>query len=926
MRREATVSGDATARAHGIFSRALEMEGADREAFVQEACGDNAEVLKRVRRLLQAAERTTNFLEVSAIASVEARPASVPQAVGNYLVVGVLGVGGMATVYEAVQENPHRRVAIKVLHEGMTRPDTLMRFRLETQTLARLRHPGIAQIYEAGVDSLGDSTPSPFFAMELIPEALTITSFASKNHLPLRDRLEMFIGVCDAVLHGHQNGVIHRDIKPGNVLVGPDGRAKVIDFGIARAAGPGGESLTGETDERKLIGTLNAMSPEQCVDPSSIDVRSDVYSLGVLLYELVTGKPPHDLSRCSLPEAVRVIAEREPPAAGVVCPQARGDLEAIIAKAMEKDRANRYSGAGELASDLRSYLNNQTVIARRSGVVERARKFARRNPALTGTVGVAAATLFIGAIVSTLLAVAANRARDAALQRERELEIVTEFQESMLRGLDVAGMGDQLRESILAKLGAVGEGEEEKAPSSQKEQWNQTLGRLNFTTIAIESFNRSVLQRYVTSIHERFAGQPLLRARLLQQLASTMNTLGLHAEAMPLLVEALELRGNELGPDHADTLQTRHALGSVLSTLGRFDEAETELREAYERRRAVFGPDDRGALASGTSLGGVYRRLNRLDDAERVWTDTLARQRRLFGDDDPSTLRMLNNIGVLFAVQGRFDKAEQSWRELLDRRRRLLGPDHPDYLSSLGNLGNLLLDQGRYGEATPLLVESLAADRRRYGDAHATTLVSMSMLVTLYMESGDLESAESLGRECLAGRVATLGQDHLDTLASMATLGAILFRRGDTADGERMMRDALSGQVGVVGEFHPATMGTMTHLVDALRSAGRIDDAIAAASRLIAASRASKDPLAPGPALSVYGALLLDSGNSEEALGPLKEGYALVVHAFGPVHPQTRAAAKRLAAYYDKVHGQSPGAGYDKEAAKWRAIAEKAKP
>lgn len=914
------------ARAHAIFTRALEVNGPAREEFVREACGGDADVLKRVRRLLQVAERTTDFLEVSAIAAVEPRSASVPQVVGNYLVIGVLGVGGMATVYEAVQENPHRRVAIKVLHQSMSRPDTRMRFQLESQTLARLRHPGIAQIYEAGTAPLGQATPSPFFAMELVPDALAMTSYATKKGLTLRERLEMFIGVCDAVLHGHQNGVIHRDIKPANVLVGTDGRAKVIDFGIARAAGPGGESLTGETNEKKLIGTLNAMSPEQCADPSGIDLRSDVYSLGVLLYELVTGKPPHDLSRCSVPEAVRAIAEDEPTAAGIICPEARGDLEAIIAKAMEKRREDRYAGVGELASDLRGYLNNQTVIARRSGVFERARKLARRNPALAGTVGAAAAMLFIGATVSTALAIAASRARDASLQRERELEVVTEFQESMLRGLDVAAMGSQLRESILAKLKNLPNAEGANASAEQQEQWDQALRKVNFTTVAIDSLNRSILQRYVKSIGERFAEQPLLRARLLQQLASTMNTLGLHSDALPLLVEALELRRNELGPDHSDTLQTRHSLGSLFSTLGRFEEAEAELRETYERRRAAFGPDDRNALATGTSLGGVYRRLNRLDDAERVWTDTLARQRRLFGDDHASTLRMLNNIGVLYAVQGRFDKAEQSWRELLERRRRLLGPDHPEYLSSLGNLGNLLVDQGRYEEAAPLMKESLEADRRRLGDAHATTLTSMSMLTTLYFESGDLVAAESLGRECLAGRTATLGAESVDTLASMATLGAIVYARGDRGEGEELMRGALSGQISAVGASHPATMGTMTLLIDALRKSARIEEAIVVSERLVGASRESKDPLASGPALSVHGALLLESGNSEEAIAALKDGYALVEHAFGPVHPQTRAAANRLAVYFTRVHERVPGAGYDKEAAKWRAIAEKAKP
>jgi serine/threonine protein kinase len=408
------MTADAAKRAHAIFSRAMELDGDQRDAMVQEACGDDPDTLKRVRRLLRAAERSTGFLEAPAMAA-RAEPApTLPDAVGNYLVVGVLGEGGMATVYEAVQESPHRRVALKVLHRSISHTDALLRFRLEAQTLARLHHPGIAQIYEAGTAQLGQPVPSPFFAMELIPDALSITRYAETRALTLRDRLTMFASVCDAVLHGHQNGIIHRDLKPANVLVGSDGRPKVIDFGIARTVNAGDLAITNTRDARQLIGTLNYMSPEQCTDPAGIDVRSDVYSLGVLLYELVTGALPHDLSRCSVPQAVRTIAEEHPPPASALRREAAGDLDAIIAMAMHKDRTRRYAGAGALDADIRRSLSNLPIEARRTTALDHARRFARRNPPLVAAIAAAAALLVIGTAVSTRFAYTASVARDAA--------------------------------------------------------------------------------------------------------------------------------------------------------------------------------------------------------------------------------------------------------------------------------------------------------------------------------------------------------------------------------------------------------------------------------------------------------------------------------------------------------------------------------
>lgn len=828
-REELGVSGtDGARRAHSILTAALDAPRERRDALIAEACAGDGVLEARVRKLLAASERSGDFLESPALDAHGGAAPLVPDAVGSYVVVGVLGTGGMATVYEAVQENPHRRVALKVLHQSMTSTDAFLRFRLETETLARLRHPGIAQIYEAGTAPLGLATPSPFFAMELVPDARTITEYSRGRALSLRERLVMFASVCDAVLHGHQNGVIHRDIKPGNVLVGADGVPKVIDFGIARTtSGPAGvgASLTSHVAGSGLLGTLNSMSPEQCTSPESVDARSDVYSLGVLLYELVTGRLPFDLAKVSIPEAVRIITEDAAPEAGALCPEARGDVSAIIAKALEKDRDRRYNSVALLVADVRRWLAFQPVEARPPTAIDLVRKFGRRNPPLAAMIGIAVLVLVVGAAVASAFAIMATRARDEAILRERELELVTAFQESVLREIDVPAMGEHLRESLLALVadangsggsGEGGSGEGASAGERARRELEALTERVNFTSIAVRSLRDGVLARHVDSIDSQFATQPRLRARLLQQAADTMNKLGLHGEAEPIIRRALELRREALGENHPDTLQTLFSLGSLLNTLGRIDEAVVTLVEAHARRADVLGDDHPLTLRVGTSLGGAYRRQGNIEAAHRVWRDTLAAQRRVLGSDHEDTLRTLNNLGIALAMQGRSAEAESLWRELLDRRRRLLGEDHPDYRSAMGNLGVLLQDLGKLDEARVLLEQSLAADRKRLGDAHSMTLTSMAQLASLLLEAGDLAAAESLQRECYAGRLASLGPEHPDTIRSLAGLGSVLARRGDAAAGIDALRTALESQRRLLGESHPDTRDTAARLDEAL--------------------------------------------------------------------------------------------------------------
>lgn len=392
-------------RAHALFMRVMEEAPAARRAFIDASCAADAPMRTRLLALLDAADRADAFLAAPALGQTPGDGPPIPDAVGDYLVVGVLGVGGMATVYEAIQERPKRRVALKVMRDGMTNADAYLRFRIETETLARLQHPGIAQIFEAGAAHIGQPAPAPFFAMELIPDALPITAYAARHALSLRERIDMFASVCDAVHHGHRHGVIHRDLKPANVLVDGEGRPKVIDFGVARIAGADGASLTAVSSVRHIVGTLNYISPEQCDPSCDIDTRTDVYSLGVMLYELVCDRLPHDVASMPIPAALRAITQDPPRRPEVPNPRANHALEAVIGKAIARQPERRYESAAALAADLRRFLTHQPVDARPPTVLEQCRLFARRNPALVAAGFAAAAGVAVIAAVSTGFAI-----------------------------------------------------------------------------------------------------------------------------------------------------------------------------------------------------------------------------------------------------------------------------------------------------------------------------------------------------------------------------------------------------------------------------------------------------------------------------------------------------------------------------------------
>jgi serine/threonine protein kinase len=497
---------------------------------------------------------------IATVAGVESKEARQLLAIiGHYRILRLLGEGGMGSVYLAEQENPHRVVALKVIKPGFVNTEVLRRFEQEGQALGRLHHPGIAQIYEAGTADSGFGT-QPYFAMEYI-EGQTLLEFAEGRHLNLRDRLELIAKICDAVNHAHQRGLIHRDLKPGNIIVDEAGQPKILDFGVARVTDSDVEA-TRQTDLGQLIGTLNYMSPEQVLaDPGELDIRSDVYALGVITYQLLAGKMPYDTNRKALHEVVRTIREEDPVPLSSIQRIYRGDIATIVAKALEKDKARRYASAAELAADFRRYLADQPIVAHPPSTSYQLRKFARRHRGLVAGVAAVFLVLVAGVVVSTRQAVRARRAENSA---------------NAVNGF--------LQNDLLAYASPTN-------PSGSNTKADPDLTM------------RTALDRAAERITGKFDRQPEVEASIRDTIGQTYIDLGLFPQAKEQLELALNLHRRVDGADNPKTLDTAMRLGEAIED---YKAAVPLMRQTVQTMRRVLGPEHPETLEAMNMLGAAY--------------------------------------------------------------------------------------------------------------------------------------------------------------------------------------------------------------------------------------------------------------------------------------------------------------------------------
>ena len=787
-------------RIEEILDRVLDADPAEREPIVREACGDDEELLRRVRELLNAAEASgpldtpvhhvAGSLAAEAGESLALQGAIEGRMIGPWRVREEIGAGGMGRVFRADRADGafEQSVALKILRWEMATPTLVDRFLAERQILADLDHPGIARLVDGGVTEEG----LPYLAMEFI-DGEPIDEYCDRNDLDIRQRLELFCTAAVAVDHAHRNLVVHRDLKPSNILATRSGEVKLLDFGVARLVDD-----TARIDRTQAPVTPRSAAPEQLAG-GAITTATDTWALGVLLYELLTGCSPFGDRTSTLTDTTRRVLEADPTPPSEVAPPAHrkriaGDLDNIVIKALSKEPERRYSTVERMVEDVRRHLEGNPVLARPATFGYRAGKFIRRH---TASLVAAAMVLVLLAGLTGFYTWQLANERDRARQEARKTEEVKGFVLSLFEVNDPSlSQGEEISARDLLDRGAERiEVELAAQPEIQAEMFSTIGGlyeQLGHYDQALALWEKAILI-------QRDGDDMEVLAENLSRYGFTLNDMGRAGEAEPVLREALQLRRDHANDPEA-IASSLNQLGMFLAYEGEYDEAEALLRESIDIRETIYDEEEPELAVSVMNLGLTVKWNGDFDEAEVHYRRALEIRERTIGRAHPEYATNLDNLGVLLGQRGDYEESEACFKEALAIRTELLGEEHPDVALSLNNLATLYRVQGRLDDAEPMYRKVLELNTRIFGPGHARVATNLTNLASVELARGNTEEARDLFERSLAIRRTKFGNDHIDVAVNLNHLCGILIELGELEKADRYSAEAVDIARDAVGE------------------------------------------------------------------------------------------------------------------------------
>jgi len=801
-----------------VFNVAMEMPTDERRVFLDEVCADDESMRTRIEGLLQSHDQAGDFLEISApeqfIESTGDASAAtlIGHEIGRYTVESLIAAGGMGMVYRAVQSNPHRTVALKVLRRGIASRSAMMRFQYEAEILGRLLHPGIAQIYEAGMyyeeTGRGDSPGLPYFAMEYLPEARPITEYAQTVDLTISQRLALFVQACEAVHYGHQRGIIHRDLKPGNILVDASGQIKIIDFGVARSTNSDVAVTTQLTGVGQLIGTLQYMSPEQCeADPHAIDIRSDVYSLGVVLYELLCDRLPYDVTDQPIHAAARLIQDSSPHRLSTIDRHLSGDIETIVNKALAKEPEYRYQSASDLGRDIQCYLKHLPISARPPSLVYRIRKLTQRNRAAVIGFVLIVLLLCAGLISFSVSYYRINRSRADAAALSTFLKDMISMVENRRAGQDIPllqvindsvpkipstfsehpAREAEIRSTIASAYTSLGRPAEAYEHGQRVVQRNRQLyGNSDARTIGsvgtlakyclylslyeeCEQYGREYIKYY----QKKFGSDSKTLFDKTDIVAQAVRALGRYSEATQWAQESLRLAELHYGDNSSTTAAAEENLALLWADLDQLDKAEPLARSALNIRSGLFGNNSVSTGWSQHNYALVLRQLGRLEEALALQIKSYTYRDQIIGAENQFTMLARTNVAITHVKLHHFTEAESELKATLEMQLRVLPHYHEDILTTRFALFELYTETDRNDAALTIGLDIVGQNVFRLGETHRERMRDMEKLARLFLANQRIDEAEIVAGKIVEFRRKQFGEESTEAREAEQRLESI---------------------------------------------------------------------------------------------------------------------------------------------------------